>query len=757
MIDPAEDRWLDQLPLLNGIHQEEIQLKPPIEQVAARFANDRGTVLLLSGSDLDCSRYHILAVDPWLEVYSTQDKTTIACHGKPVKIKQDVFDVVQSIITRYNITDKIENLPVISGLFGYFAYDLKDRIETLPKTCMGTNLPDLYLSAPRLVLVQDKTAETTHLCIPRLEMADGPAEKKYQVEAVKNWFFKRLDTPIQAGEFSVECAALESSFTKQEYIHAVNRIIRYLKAGDIYQANLSQRFETGLSGDTYALFLDLFRRNPASFFAYVNAGNHVIVSTSPERFIKQEGRYVETRPIKGTIARGATKEQDIQNGITLVNSVKDDAELTMIVDLMRNDLSRVTRHGSVIVTEHKRLEPYENVYHLVSVVKGELEDGKTPVDLIKATFPGGSITGCPKIRSMEIIDELEPVKRHVYTGSIGYVSFHDTMDLSIAIRTATIANGRVFFSVGGGIVYDSDPEKEFQETLDKGKTLMESLAGNKSRTSSPSVKAWFNGKIIDQKKACVSPLGSGFQYGAGLFETIKVSENRIFFLEGHIRRLNRSWETLFDLPAPDVCWESIIRLLIRENSYQDRDLAVKIMIAKDLPENRGGIYLAAFARPYIHRLEMVGKPGLDLTVYPYPRQTILADHKSMNYLLYDLAGQFAKKFRSDEALILNPDGTVSETNTANILAVEDFQVIVPQSDHVLAGVTLQKILEILKNNGYEIQKEKVPLQNLKALPNIILTNSLMGVVKALHIDGEAVKHDTDICSFINEQLFRSNT
>jgi para-aminobenzoate synthetase component 1 len=156
----------------------------------------------------------------------------------------------------------------------------------------------------------------------------------------------------------------------------------------------------------------------------------------------------------------------------------------MIVDLVRNDISRVTKPGTVIVREHKRLEAYENVFHLVSVVEGELEDDKTSVDLLKATFPGGSITGCPKIRSMEIIDELESIQRHVYTGSIGYLSFHDTMDLSIAIRTATIADNRICFSVGGGIVYDSDPEKEFQETLDKGKTLMESLSDTINMSSS---------------------------------------------------------------------------------------------------------------------------------------------------------------------------------------------------------------------------------------------------------------------------------
>jgi len=389
-----------------------------------------------------------------------------------------------------------------------------------------------------------------------------------------------------------------------------------------------------------------------------------------------DGRTVETRPIKGTIARGKTKEQDRENGLCLTRSTKDDAELTMIVDLMRNDLSRVTKHGSVIVKDHKRLEPYENVFHLVSIVEGELEDGKTSVDLLKATFPGGSITGCPKIRSMEVIDELESVKRHIYTGSIGYISFHDTMDLSIAIRTATIVNNTVFFSVGGGIVYDSDPQKEYQETLDKGKTLMESLSGTLKKESTGKLKAWVDGKIIDQDQARVSATSMGFQYGAGLFETIRVEKGTLFRLEDHVSRLNRAWQRLFFDTPPDITWEDVIHLLIKENKLQDRLLAVKILASRDERDNGRKAFLAAFTREYVHRLETLNKKGLDLVTYPYARQTPLADYKTLNYLYYDQAGRFAKAHDADEAVILNPDHTVSETNTASIVAIKDKTVMV---------------------------------------------------------------------------------
>ena len=239
---------------------------------------------------------------------------------------------------------------------------------------------------------------------------------------------------------------------------------------------MSQRFEARFNGDAFELFSRTYHANPAAFFAFIQAGDHQIVSTSPERFLRRTGSHVETCPIKGTRPRSTNMETDRAHRDELQTSPKDDAELSMIVDLLRNDLGKVSVPGSVKVTEHKRVEAYKNVYHLVSTIKGELEHRHTSMALLRATFPGGSITGCPKIRAMEIIDELEPFRRHVYTGSIGYVSFHDTMDLSIAIRTATVTRGRLVFSVGGGIVYDSEPESEYEETLHKGRTLLDAFA-----------------------------------------------------------------------------------------------------------------------------------------------------------------------------------------------------------------------------------------------------------------------------------------
>jgi para-aminobenzoate synthetase component 1 len=271
----------------------------------------------------------------------------------------------------------------------------------------------------------------------------------------------------------IEAGALHSNVTRQQYLAAVDKVRDYIRRGDAYQVNLSQRFSFPFKGDPFRLWLSLFDRNPAPFYAYINAGDHHILSTSMERFLSGKNAFIETRPIKGTRRRGETAEEDQALAADLLRSPKDDAELSMIVDLLLNDLGRICTAKSIRVAEHKRLESYQNVHHLVSIVTGELRPGISQGEIIRATFPGGSITGCPKIRSMEIIDELEPNVRHVYTGAIGYLGWHRNLDLNVASRTAIVKDETCYFSVGGGIVYDSNAGDEYRETLDKGRTLFE--------------------------------------------------------------------------------------------------------------------------------------------------------------------------------------------------------------------------------------------------------------------------------------------
>ena len=272
---------------------------------------------------------------------------------------------------------------------------------------------------------------------------------------------------------------LRSSFTHRAYLEEVARVREYIFAGDIFQANLSQRFEAPCPQPAWAFYRRLRAHNPAPFAAFMELPEAAIVSASPERFLQVDpSGHVETRPIKGTRARGFGPEHDAALGQALTESAKDRAENLMIVDLMRNDLSRVCTPGSVRVSELFSLERYATVHHLVSTVVGDLSPGTDALEALRQAFPGGSITGAPKLRAMEIIAECEPSRRGVYCGSIGYWSVTGALDTNIAIRTAVVRDGRMYFSAGGGIVADSDPEQEYRETLDKARATIDVLAAS---------------------------------------------------------------------------------------------------------------------------------------------------------------------------------------------------------------------------------------------------------------------------------------
>jgi para-aminobenzoate synthetase component 1 len=740
---------------IDGVRTQALKLEEPFTEMAARFAHEPGTVVLLSGGDLDCARYHILGIRPWLTLTGWLEKTTITINGVTRVVSQAPLDVLEWVLGRCRLrnADAVAD-PVVAGLFGYLSYDLKDCLESLPRTTIDDlGLPHLCLFAPSLIVVQDKTDGTTTVHVPICQNQDAGASRA----AIEAFLDTCSSSPRTNGEFSGSGRLLKSNFSRSDYLRSVKRIIDYIGAGDVYQVNLSQRFEIDFKGDSYSLFKTLYRMNPAPFFAYVNAGDHQIVSTSPERFLRRSGRQVETRPIKGTRPRGKTPEKDLEMKDELARSPKDDAELSMIVDLLRNDIGKVCAGGSVVVDQHKRLEAYQNVYHLVSVVEGMLAEGKDTVDLIRATFPGGSITGCPKIRSMEIIDELETCRRHLYTGSIGYISFHDTMDLSIAIRTATIVGDRLVFSVGGGIVYDSDPEDEYAETLHKGRTLMTVFQGSTESRAAETDSgpwAWQNGRLIHQDRAAVLVSDLGLQYGFGVFETIRVEKGVACRLQPHLKRFERTWSALFTGPPPDLTWRDIITQVIEKNALENATAAVKILVTRGNASGPGfnGTVIVT-ARPYCHRLAASGELGLKLAVYPHPRMTPLADHKTLNYLFYHQAGEWARKQGADEAVILNPDHTISETNTANILLVSGRTVVRPQSPHVLPGVMQDAACHRFNALGFSIVARPIRLNTLLDADMVLLTNALMGVVPALRLDDRPLKHNPLMNASLNEGLF----
>lgn len=429
--------------------------------LARGVAGQEGGCVLLSGGDLDCSRYSLATWDPLLVLRGKGPGLGLAAGQAHWLGQGDPLEFLDQIFAELRPGFALPGLPFAGGGVGYLAYELKNRIERLPQRAEDDlGLPEMYLSFPGQVLVHDRHGgqlRYLRLGWPGREPAGpGPLELSKP----------QTGPPPRPGELS-------STFSQAAYRAAVGRIRQYIAQGDVYQVNLSQRFSFSLAGDPLALWERLFAKNPAPFYAYVNAGDHQVLCTSMERFLLRRGQYLETRPIKGTRPRGGDPQADAALRQELNQSFKDEAELSMIVDLLRNDLGRVCLPRSIAVESHKRVEAFQNVFHLVSTVNGQVPPELTHGQLLRATFPGGSITGCPKIRAMEIIDELEPKVRQVYTGSMGYLGWHQNLDLNIAIRTGIVSQGQCHFAVGGGVVYDSDPEDEYQETLHKGSTLFQ--------------------------------------------------------------------------------------------------------------------------------------------------------------------------------------------------------------------------------------------------------------------------------------------
>ena len=735
---------------LTGVHVRPYDLKIPFIDLAARFAHLPGTVVLLSGGEQDSARYHLLGLDPWMAIRSLTEQTEIVLDGRTYYHSGSPIDLLREIVETVRLPEEEFPAPLAAGLMGYLSYDLKDDVEQLPHTSVDDlRLPGMVLYAPSLLVSHDRQEKTTRLLIPQRERADTDQSIQQTIARFEAVF---TNSPVESEAFTILGDGPTPNFTQEQYRSAVQRIIDYIGAGDVYQVNLSQRFTVPFQGSAFAYFRRLFALNPAPFFAYVQAGDHHIVSTSPERFLLQNGRSVETRPIKGTRPRGGTAEKDDAMRRELTESPKDDAELSMIVDLLRNDIGKVCRAGSVKVAEHKRLEAYENVYHLVSIIKGELDEGQNSADLIRATFPGGSITGCPKVRAMEIIDELEPCRRHAYCGSIGYISFHDTMDLSIAIRTATVVDDTLCFSVGGGIVFDSDPQAEYEETLHKGRTLM-AACQNECMIETPKEIAWCNGRLLPAEQTSVSISDQGLLYGHGFFETIRVDNGKAPLLDDHIERFANTWRTLMPDTPPDLSWGEIIAQVVDANHLSEKSAAVKILTTRGSRTRAPWDHtLLVTARPYTHRLEATGKSGIHLGTYPHPRQTPLSEHKTLNYLYYLRAGQWAQANGYDEALILNPDGTISETNTAALLLINGSNVIRPTSTAVLPSVMAKAICRLLEKWGYTICQKPLQPEILLEAQQVLLANALMGAVPVIGVDNADRPTDGDLWQKINDSI-----
>ncbi len=392
------------------------------------------------------------------------------------------FDFINSKMDEYKIQKNVSLPPLQGGIVGYFGYEANHYLEDLPCVTDNIGLPDIYLCFYNNIIALDHSSGEGWIIstgFPAKDNDERVKNAKFNISEIKKYIDENIN-PMKTDYSSKEIAKPpNSNFTQVSYEKAVSDTREYILSGDIFEVNISQQFKSIVNEniDPLELYFKLAKCNPAPFSAFIKIpDNGYIISASPERFVKLTNHIVETCPIKGTVKRSKDRDKDIELANSLLLSEKDHAENVMIVDLMRNDLSKVCIPGSVIVEELCALKSFETVHHLVSKIKGELKEGMNSIDLLKATFPAGSITGAPKIRAMQIISELEMQARGPYCGCIGYLSFTGDMDTSVIIRAYFIRDNKIFFSAGGAIVLDSNPKEEYLESLIKAKALIEALS-----------------------------------------------------------------------------------------------------------------------------------------------------------------------------------------------------------------------------------------------------------------------------------------
>lgn len=448
--------------------------------------SDTGFYLESTLGAYNLGRFSFFGVEPFMTIQLKDGLITMCEEGKKKRFKGNIFEQLRLLLNKYRLANNESkiNFPFLGGAVGFLSYDLGFYLEKIPrKNKDDLKAPDLWFGFFDVVLCLDHYTDKIFIFSSGFPETK-PHLRKRRADSRLKYFLSKLEGISKKDEQfftgrngNIHDYALKSNFSYEKYIRAVNSCLDYIVKGDIYQINLSQRFhtQTDLSGED--LYMNLREVFPVPFGGMLKTKDFSIISGSPERFLKYDGQFLTTRPMKGTRPRSKDKYWDDRFRKSLEKSKKDKAELLMIVDLERNDLGKVCDYGTVKVESIRNFEEYSTVFQTTSQIKGKLYPEMDRVDIIKACFPGGSITGCPKIRAMQIIEELEPNRRGIYTGSLGYFSFNGNMDFNILIRSFFKKNKDIYFGVGGGIVYDSKPGAEYQETLVKAQALKIALKG----------------------------------------------------------------------------------------------------------------------------------------------------------------------------------------------------------------------------------------------------------------------------------------
>ncbi len=469
-----------------GLHPAGLRTLPealdPLD-LFRRVRNDPYPALLLSGRrDGDTGRFSVVASDPFQILRFQGGRGVLKSRRREEALEGDPFPAIRRSLDACRVPG-IPGIPFAGGAIGYLGYGLRRWTEpSLPLKTAPSPWPDLHLAFYDRAFVVDHSEGCTHLVATGFpETSPGRRREKQRLD------LDRL-SEIRASRPGREEAVTESCLSapvfgtsREEYLSSIRRAQDHLVDGEIYQVNLSHRITVRGGWEPFALFRDLLERHPACFGAFLPLPDPCVLCASPERLVRLEGSRAETRPIKGTRARAEDSEEDRRAAEALAGRAKERSENVMIVDLARNDLGKVCVPGSVKADEICRVESLPTVHHLVSTVSGRLRPECDRIDLVRALFPGGSMTGAPKIRAMEIIDELEGEERGVYSGSVGYFSFDGDLDLNIVIRTVVLSGGVAHLQVGGAVLHESDPAAEYEETLDKARPILDLLGGSNGR------------------------------------------------------------------------------------------------------------------------------------------------------------------------------------------------------------------------------------------------------------------------------------
>ena len=438
--------------------------------LARGLADEPGVVLLqslrVSSGD---SRFSYLTCRPFLQLEVRGNRCRLRMPGHEGVLYAGPWRLLEELMLRYELLEEPDTPFPLGGVFGYWGYELGRRTRA-----NDLDIPDLSLGFHDSLCVFDHALDKCWVVSTGMRFDGSPSAVRARERM--DWWRARLEEHASAEACEWRTGECRSSLARGAFLERVRRSLRYIREGDIYQINLSRRLETPFEGDAFGFYRNLVAISPAPCAAWLDCGPVHIASVSPESFLKMTGRHVRTRPIKGTRPRDPDPVEDARLARELEESEKERAELVMITDLLRNDLGRVCEYGSISVPDPPVLESFPQVHHRVSTVEGLLREGASHVRALAACFPGGSVTGAPKIRAMQIIDELEPVDRGPYTGAIGFLGFNQISHLSIAIRTAVRTGDRLIYSTGAGIVADSDPEAEYRETEDKAGGFLQAAA-----------------------------------------------------------------------------------------------------------------------------------------------------------------------------------------------------------------------------------------------------------------------------------------